>query len=46
MMTASLRASALPLAFFIPLRLAIFIAQLFNAVQPLSGLVRMILAPS
>jgi hypothetical protein len=34
------------LAFFIPLRLAIFIAQLFNAVQPLSGLVRMMWAPS
>ena len=33
MMTASLRASA-TLAFFIPLRLAIFIAQLFNTVQP------------
>jgi hypothetical protein len=27
------------LAFFMPPRLAIFIAQLFNAVQPLSGLV-------
>jgi hypothetical protein len=45
MMTASLRASA-TLAFFIPLRLASFIAQLFNAVQPLSGLVRMMWAPS
>ena len=39
MMTATLRASA-TLAFFIPLRFASFIAQLFNAVQPLSGLVR------
>ena len=45
MMTASLRASA-TLAFFIPLRLAIFIAQLFNAVQPFSGLVRMMWALS
>ena len=45
MMTASLRASA-TLAFFIPLRLPIFIAQLFNAVQPLSGLVRMMWALS
>jgi len=45
MMTAILRASA-TLAFFIPLRLASFIAQLFNAVQPLSGLVRMMLAAS
>ena len=35
-MTSILRASA-TLAFFIPLRLASFIAQLFNAVQPLSG---------
>jgi hypothetical protein len=35
---ASLRASA-TLAFFIPLRLASFTAQLFNAVQTLSGLV-------
>ena len=34
------------LAFFIPPRLAILIAQLFNAVQPLRGLVRMMWAPS
>jgi len=40
MMTASLRASATA-AFFVPARLAIRIAQLFKAVQPLSGLVRM-----
>jgi hypothetical protein len=45
MMTAILRDNA-TLAFFIPLRLASFIAQLFNAVQPLSGLVRMMLAAS
>jgi hypothetical protein len=45
MMTASLGASA-TLAFFILLRLASFIAQLCNAVQPLSGLVRMMLAAS
>jgi len=36
-MTSILRASA-TLAFFIPLRLASFIAQLFNAVQPLEWL--------
>jgi hypothetical protein len=40
MMTASLRASA-TLALFRPARLAIRIAQLFKAVQPLIGLVRM-----
>ena len=34
------------LALFIPLRLASFIAQLFKAVQPLSGLVRMTWAAS
>jgi hypothetical protein len=34
------------LAFFIPLRLATFIAQRFNAVQPLRGLVSMMLAVS
>jgi hypothetical protein len=45
MMMAILRASA-TLAFFIPLRLASFIAQLFNAVQPFSGFVRMMLAAS
>jgi hypothetical protein len=43
MMTATLRASA-TLALFIPLRLTSFIAQLFNAVQPLSGLVSVMLA--
>ena len=45
MMTAILRANA-TLAFFIPLRFASFIAQLFNAVQPLRGLVKMMLAAS
>jgi hypothetical protein len=45
MMMAILRASA-TLAFFIPLRLASFIAQLFNAVQPLSGLAKMMLPAS
>jgi hypothetical protein len=44
MMTASLRASA-TLAFFIPLRLASFIAQLFNRAT-LEWLVRMMLAAS
>ena len=45
MMTASLRASA-TVAFFVPARLAIRIAQLLRAVQPLTGLVMMMWALS
>ena len=45
MITVSLRASA-TLAFFMPARLASFMAQLLRLAQPLTGLVRMTLAAS